>query len=214
MARAGVIAGIVAVFAYFGAAFLPLPDSLSRLLGFAIGPLIGLSFIGLYHSLAAHADGPALRFGVALGLLAGATVTIMLSVQMGNNMILSEQLDAADVTTAAGQAAREAAMLAHRAVNRVQMLIDVAWDVLICGAGLAVGLAMLGHPRFGWAFGGAGILASGALLYLNLDTFPYAPGEVGSVDLGPLVALWLLAVYLRVLWLSRSAAPPPGSEAA
>ena len=214
MARAGAFAGIAAVLAYFGAAFAPLPDTLARLLAFAFGPLLGVSFLGLYHALARHADGPALRFGVALGVLAGGAVTIMLSVQMGNNMIFAEQLDAADATTAAGLAAREAAQLAHRAVNRVQMLIDVAWDVFICGAGFGIGIAMLRAPGYRWLFGVTGILASAALLYLNLDTFPAGPAYAGSVDLGPLLAVWFLAVYLRVLRLSRTAAPPSGSEAA
>lgn len=212
MARAGALAGIASVLAYFGAAFMPLPDAISRLLAFAFGPLLGVSFLGLYHALASHSDGPALRFGVALGLLAGCTVTIMLSVQMGNNMIFAEQLDAADASTTAGQAARDAAMLSHRAVNRVQMLIDVAWDVFICGAGLGIGAAMLGHPRYRWLFGATGIAASAALLYLNLDTFPAGPAYAGSVDLGPLLAVWFLVVFLRVLWLNRSAVPQPRSE--
>lgn len=190
MTLAGAVCGIVAVLAYFGAAFAPLPDPLVRLLAFSFGPLLGLSFLGLFHALSDQRDGPALRFGVALGLIAGATVTAMLIVQVGNNMIRAEQLAAADTDSA-----REAALLAHRAVNRVQFLLDVAWDVFICGAGGLVGFAMLGHPRYGRVWGGLGILSSAALLYLNLDTFPYAPAEMGSVDLGPLVAIWFLGVY-------------------
>ena len=183
MTLAGAACGVSAVLAYFGAAFVPLPDPLARLLAFAFGPLLGLSFLGLFHALSDRRDGPGLRFGVALGLIAGATVAAMLIVQIGNNMIRAEQLAAADT-----EAAREVALLAHRAVNRVQFLLDVSWDVFICGAGALVGFAMLGHPRYGRAWGGSGIAFSIALLYLNLDTFPYAPAEVGSVDLGPLLA--------------------------
>jgi hypothetical protein len=193
MTLAGATSGLTAVAAYFGAVFLPLPDGLSRLLAFAFGPLLAVSFLGLYHVLADRRDGPALRFGVVLGILAGATVTVMLSVQMGNNMIQADQLAGADT---------EAARLAHQAVNRVQMLIDVAWDVFICGAGGLVGLAMLRHPRFGWIWGGTGIAASVALLYLNLDTFPQGPAYAGSVDLGPLLALWFMAVYAWTLALT------------
>jgi hypothetical protein len=46
--------------------------------------------------------------------------------------------------------------------------------------------------------------ASAALLYLNLATFPVAPAYAGSVDLGPLLAVWFLIVYVRVLWLARA----------
>ena len=85
MASAGAISGLAGVAAYFGAAFLPavlpIPDGVVLALAFAVGPLLGLSFFGLFHALSAGNDGPALRFGVVLGILAGATVTIMLVVQ-------------------------------------------------------------------------------------------------------------------------------------
>jgi len=197
MAKAGALSGVVAVLAYFGAVFLPLPDALGRLLAFSFGPLFALSFLGLFHGLEDHRDGPALRFGVVLGILAGATVTSMLVVQVGNNMFLNEQLAAAD-----SEAAREAARLVHRSVNRAQMLIDVAWDVFICPAGALVGLAMLKHPKFGLVWGWTGILASVALLYFNLDTFPRGPAYAGSVDLGPLLAVWFLVVFVRLYWVS------------
>jgi len=182
------------VAAYFGAAFLPLPGDVALLLAFAFGPLLAVSFLGLYHVLADRSDGPALRFGVVLGILAGATVTVMLCVQIGNNMIRTDQLAGADT-----EAAREAVRIAHRAVNRVQMLIDVAWDLFICGAGGLVGVAMLKHPRFGRIWGGIGIAASVALLYFNLDTYPEGPAYAGSVDLGPLLAVWFMAVYGWIL---------------
>ncbi len=208
MAMAGAISGIAAVLSYFGAAFLPLPDLASLLLAFAFGPLLALSFVGLFHGLAPDRDGPALRFGVVLGILAGCTVTIMLSVQMGNNIFLDQQLAAAD-----SDAVREAALLVHRAVNRVQMLIDVAWDVFICGAGFSIGIAMLKHPAFGRIFGLTGIAVSVALLYLNLDTFPRGPAYAGSIDLGPLLAIWFLVVYARLVWVSRRPrAAGPGDE--
>lgn len=195
MMMAGAVSGLAAVVAYFGAAFLPVPDAVGRLLAFAFGPLLAVSFLGLFHGLSDHRDGPALRFGVVLGILAGATVTIMLAVQMGNNMFLDEQLSTAD-----SEAAREAARLVHRAVNRVQMLIDVAWDVFICAAGGLIGVAMLRHPKFGRIWGSTGIAASVALLYFNLDTYPRGPAYAGSVDLGPLLAIWFFAVFVRLAW--------------
>lgn len=198
MARAGAVAGITAVSAYFGAAFLPLPDAVGLLLAFAFGPLLGISFLGLFHQIATHRDGPALRFGVAFGLMAGVAVTTMLVIQVGNNMFLETQLAAAE-----SEAIKEAARLVHRSVNRVQMLVDVVWDVFICGAGMFIGWAMLRHPVFGRIFGWTGIVASALLLYLNLDTFPMPPAAAGSVDLGPLVAIWFFIVFIRSFWVTR-----------
>jgi len=198
MVQAGSIAGIAGVLAYFGAAFLPVPDSIARLLAFAFGPLLAISFLGLFHLIATHRDGPALRFGVAFGLMAGVAVTTMLVVQVGNNMAWDAQLLAAET-----EAAKEVARQLHQSVNRVQYLIDVVWDIFITSAGALIGWAMLRHPSFGRIWGGIGIFLSVLLLYLNLDTFPRGPAYAGSVDVGPLLAIWFLAVYCRSLWLSR-----------
>lgn len=198
MVQAGSIAGIAGVLAYFGAAFLPVPDSIAQLLAFAFGPLLAISFLGLFHLMASDRDGPALRFGVAFGLMAGVAVTTMLVVQVGNNMVRDAQLLAAET-----EAAKEVARQLHESVNRVQYLIDVVWDIFITAAGAMIGWAMLRHPSFGRIWGGVGILTSVLLLYLNLDTFPRGPAYSGSVDVGPLLAVWFLAVYCRSLWLSR-----------
>lgn len=116
-------------------------------------------------------------------------------------MVLDMQLAEAE-----GEAARELARQVHRSVNRVQYLIDVVWDIFIGAAGALVGWAALRHPSYGRIWGGVGLAASLALLYLNLDTFPYAPAESGSVDVGPLVAIWFLAMFSRTFWLTRGSA--------
>ena len=56
-------------------------------------------------------------------------------------------------------------------------------------------------PKFGKLFGWSGIGLGALLLALNMRTFPIAPAEAGSIDLGPLVALWFLAVFIRMLTL-------------
>ena len=86
-------------------------------------------------------------------------------------------------------------------MNRVQYLLDVVWDIFICGALILLGTVMLGHPAYGKIWGGLGILLSFGLLVLNLHTFPEAPAYAGSVDLGPFVALWMLAVFIRTLFI-------------
>jgi hypothetical protein len=118
-------------------------------------------------------------------------------------MVLEQGLAEADT-----DAAKELLRTAWRAVNRVQYLIDVAWDVFISVGALLVAVAMLRHPNFGKIWGGLGILAAGLLLILNLYTFPYAPAESGSIDLGPALALWVFAVYVRlILTTARGESP-------
>lgn len=188
------ITGILSVISYFGAAFLPVPDVVTRLLAFAFGPLLSVSFVGIYRTMAPHKDGPMLQTACLFGIVAGVMVTSMLVVQVGNNMVRADMLASAET-----ELARDSVLLAWRAVNRVQYLLDVVWDIFICLALLLLATVMVSHPRFGKIWGGIGILVSVSLLFLNLFTFPFAPGEVGLVDLGPIAAIWMLAVFIRLL---------------
>jgi hypothetical protein len=192
------ITGLMSIACYFGAVFLPLPDVLTRLLAFAFGPLLSVSFLALYRYLATHRDSPVLQVACLMGIIAGVMVTTMLVVQVGNNMVRTESLAAAD-----SDMAREAARQAWTAVNRVQYLIDVVWDIFICAATMLLGIYLWMHPRFGRIWGGLGTLAGLLLLVLNLQTFPTAPAYAGSVDLGPVVALWMSAVYIRMIFLKE-----------
>jgi hypothetical protein len=139
-----------------------------------------------------------LQIACLFGIIAGVMVTTMLVVQVGNNMVLQEALD-----ELSDDSSEERIRMVWRAVNRVQYLVDVVWDIFICGAGALVGIAMFKHPRFGMVFGGSGLIISILLLALNLYTFPEGPAYAGSVDLGPLLAIWFLAVYIRLLMIKR-----------
>lgn len=195
--RIASICGLAGVLCYFMAAFLPLPDAVTRLLAFAFGPLLSASFFGIYRFMAMERDSATLQLACLFGVIAGVLVTTMLVVQVGNNMVRAEAL-----AEASGQELSEAARTAWRAVNRVQYLVDVVWDIFICAAVMLLGGAMLRHPGFGPFFGWPGIAAAFALLVLNLWTFPTAPAYAGSVDLGPLVALWMMAVFIRTIQLA------------
>ncbi len=190
------MSGTASVLCYFLAAFLPLPDVLTRLLAFAFGPLLSIAFLGFYHFLSEHRPGPMLQIACLFGIIAGVLVTSMLVVQVGNNMVRGDLL-----ASAADQAAKDAVDLAWRAVNRVQYLLDVVWDIFICIATMLLALVLASHPRFGKLWGSVGFLAGLLLLVLNLQTFPEAPAEAGSVDLGPIVALWMLAVFIRTAFI-------------
>jgi hypothetical protein len=191
--RVAWMSGTASVACYFMAAFLPLPGAVARTLAFAFGPLLSVSFLGLYRYLASHRDGPVLQIACLFGVIAGVMVTTMLVVQVGNNMVRADLL--AEVADGAPE---ESIQVAWGAVNRVQYLVDVVWDIFICGAAMLLAVSLFTHPRFGKVWGGVGFLAGLLLLVLNLQTFPEGPAYAGSVDLGPVVAVWMLAVFVRL----------------
>jgi hypothetical protein len=193
--------GIAALVCYFAAAFAPLPDAIGNYLGLAFGPLFMVSFLGIWRALAPDRDGLALRSGVASGVVASAIVTALLTIQIGNRLFLHQSLQQASA------AEEQKARMLWETVNRVQLLMDVSWDIFLCLAAALISVSLLKSPRFrGW-LGWTGLAASVLLLVLNLCTFPVAPADAGLVDAGPLLALWFAALYIALLRL-----PPRGQE--
>jgi hypothetical protein len=192
------ISGVTGVFCYFAAAFIPLPSAVTRLLAFSFGPALIISFLGIYRVMTAGRDSIVMQIAFLFGVIAGSLVTSMLVVQVGNNMARADLLAGAE-----SEAAKESIKLAWGAVNRVQYLLDVVWDIFGSGAMMLLGVSMINHPRFGKIWGISGLLINSALLGLNLYTFPEPPAYAGSVDLGPLAALWMLAVLVRIFFLRK-----------
>jgi len=98
--RLAAITALASILCYFMAAFLPLPDVLALLLVFAFGPLLCVSKLGIYRYMAVDRDGPVLQVACLFGIIAGVLVTIMLVVQVGNNMVRVDALAEADTDTA------------------------------------------------------------------------------------------------------------------
>lgn len=195
-ARLASLSGIIGLLCYFGAAFLPLPDFLGRLLAFAFGPALVISFLGGYRYFAFHKDGIVLQIACLFGVLAGFALTMMLVIQVGNNMVRADLLASAN-----SEAVKENIRIAWEGANRVQYLLDIVWDIFITVALMLLSVVLLTHPRFGKIWGITGIVIGFALLALNMYSFPYPPAESGSVDLGPLTAIWMFAVFLRLFFI-------------
>jgi hypothetical protein len=89
--------------------------------------------------------------------------------------------------------------LAYSAADKVQLGLDVSWDIYIGLGTILFGLNMLRNPWFGKIVGSAGMLVGVLLLVFNIATFPVPPGEVGSIDFGPFVGLWYLVVTILMV---------------
>jgi hypothetical protein len=177
---------VVGVLAYVAAAALDLSGpalvTLSALFGF------GITFgsLGLYHALARDAAPKVGAAGAVCNVVAGALVVAMLLVQL---------------------ASRAPGSVSARLLQPVHLGLDVAWDLYIGVGTLAFAYVAWRHPALGRALGLLGALAATLLLVLNVATFPTPPAAADSVDVGPAVGLWYLAVGLRMAWaLTRSRA--------
>jgi peptidoglycan/LPS O-acetylase OafA/YrhL len=78
------------------------------------------------------------------------------------------------------------------------MGLDVAWDLYIGAGTILFALCMFGRRGLGAWLAVPGVLIGVLLLIFNIATFPKPPADAGLVDVGPLVGLWYLVIYVRL----------------
>lgn len=188
-------AGLGAFASYLAAAFVPLPEPVTLFLAFAFGPLFMVASLGLYRLLKLWKPTILVEIGFLFNVVATALVTLMLSVQQ-TSFAFHERFKVAD----RGAVTDEQLRWIFKEVNAVLLGTDIAWDVFISLGTLCLAAAMWKHPVFGRILPAAGVVVAMLLLGFNLVWFPEPPADAGSIDFGPAVALWYiaLAVALKV----------------
>lgn len=192
--KGGAICGLAACIIYPLLILVDMPQLLTIALVAAFGPLLSIGGVGLYHLLKLHRKTITAQIAVGAVVVAGAMVNMMLIVQLAVRLTVNQYR--------AGES--DAAVLEmlkwiHRIVDKVQLGLDVSWDVYIFIATFLFGLNMLRHPRFGRIFGGVGMVIALLLIGFNLYTFPTPPANAGLIDFGPLVGLWYAAASILAL---------------
>jgi hypothetical protein len=196
--RFTVFNGFAAMISYATAAFAPLPEKISLLLAFAFGPFFMLATLGYFHIIRPWKESISLRVGILFNLVATALVTLMIVVQQ-----TSFSFHARYKEEARGILTDEQAKSIFNEVNTIQLGIDLTWDIFISAGTVFLSLAIWNHPVFGKLFTIMGILVAVLLFIFNMAAFPVPPSEAGSVDFGPFVALWYLALTTWT-WIKRS----------
>lgn len=191
--KTGAIAGILSILFYFMAAVLPfLPDSISRLLGFTFPLLWIISYMGLFRFLKSENQTVSLEIAYLFGIIGAAIACSFIVVQQANFMWHEAAMEAAK-----SEETKSFLKAAFRGANRVQAGLDVAFDIFITISWFLFGLNIAKNSEFNKVLGWIGSLIALGLLILNLTTFPNAPAESGLFDLGPLLGLWALIIYIR-----------------
>lgn len=191
--KAGIVSGLLATIIYPLLITVSMPLILTVTLVGAFGPLLSVASVALYHYMAARRRTVSLQLAAVFNVIAGTLVTTMLIVQITVNEFLDMRL--ADAAPGDVDMIRAA----YSGADKVQLGLDVVWDVYISLGTILFGLNMLRHPRFGRIIGAAGIAIGLLLIGFNLWTFPTPPSAAGSIDFGPLTGLWYLAVAILMI---------------
>lgn len=181
--------GISAFTSYFLAAFAPLPDKVSLLFALSFGPFLMLSSIGLFFVLLALKDSISLRIAVIFNIVATSLLTLMLVVQL-----TAYEFHKMYMGVDRGNVSDEHLKWIFKEVNSIQLGIDVTWDIFISLGTFFFAFVLFSQPLVNKAISILGMVFSVLLLVFNLTYFPVPPDEAGSIDFGPFVAIWYLAL--------------------
>jgi Domain of unknown function (DUF4386) len=187
--KAGMISGFITIITYPVMILVSMPVQLQLVLASFFGFFFIITSLGLYHLLSMNKKTVSSQLGVIFTIVGCSVVIMMLTIQLAL-FHLKE--------TATIEATKEMKNYIFQFPNMIQLGLDVVWDLFMGVGTILLALNMYKHPRFGKIFSISGVLITLALLVLNIYTFPIPPGESGSVDLGPLVALWYLAVTIQI----------------
>lgn len=191
---AGIICGFLADVVYFVSSTANLPARIAYPVFWSFGPLLIVAAMGLYYFLRQHGRAVALQLGAIFMVIAGASVTMMGTMQGASGVALQE-IKPEEMN----ESARVAWKMAMTAADSIQMGADLAWDIFIFTGIVLLGKVMLRNPCFGKVIGLAGIIIGLLGLAFNIYTFPKNPATAGLVDVGPLVGLWFLVVTIQMI---------------
>jgi len=161
----------------------------SHLLGAFALMLLAVGFIGLYKVLSYDKKRVSVTIGSVFGLLACAIMVAMAIVQ-GTTMTKMGKLFLESTSEQRGLV-----LYLYRGLRCIDYGLDIAFDFFFFSAWILLGFAMLKHKYFGKIIGSIGIMLFTVTAILNLWAAPNPP----SLELSPIVCLWILVVYIQAL---------------
>lgn len=200
--RYGAWCGLIFSVVFMSMALLPLPDRLSTVLALVMPLFLLVGHVGLYHFLSRHRQAFTTQLAVILGIGAPVLVSAMLTVQMSLVSYMGRYYTPLDEATKAAQ------INIWRAVDSVQLGLDVAWDMFILPTIILFSLGLMKHPAFGRVFGGIGLFLGIGGLILNIWTFPTPPINVGLPDVGPFAITWYGVLFILMIRAQRKVLIP------
>lgn len=196
----GAWSGLIFSVLFMSVALVPMPDRLSTVIALVFPLFLLVGHVGLYHFLTRHRPAFTTQLAVILGIAAPVLVSAMLTVQMSLVSYMERYYKPLDEALKAEQ------INIWRAVDSVQLGLDVAWDMFILPTIILFSLGIMRHPAFGRVFGGIGLFLGIGGLALNIWTFPTPPINVGLPDVGPFAVTWYGILFILMVRAYRKMA--------
>ena len=192
----GGICGILGTIFYIVAILIPIPPILTYSLAMS-WPILSVIFVySLYRYIALYQQSIPNQISFLMACLAFAMVSVMISVQLAVKFGISDY-----ITNTPNK--EDLFLIIQQSLRLVDMGIDVAWDLFIGVSLIFLSFALKNHKSFGVWWGSIAGLLGIALIILNVMTFPWPPDTQGSIDIGPVIGLFIISLSTRLLILSR-----------
>ncbi len=190
----GGLCGVVGTLCYFVASTVDMGPRASYALVMS-WPVLSVIFLyALTQYLGLARQSPVSQLAFVFGSLAFAMVAAMISIQLAVKLGIEEYIASAPQN-------EEFLKLIRRSTRLVDLGLDVAWDIFIGAALILLSFPLSRHNRFGaWWGVPTGVLGA-LLIALNVSTYPWPPNTRGLFDIGPFIALFLIALGVRLLLL-------------
>jgi len=187
------VLGPAILLAYLNFAFgwVTLPQRLSLVLAFAIGPVAVYGTLAISENLVRVFGTFTLRVGTIFLVIGFALLTLMLTMQQAVFAEYQELLG--DSASAQAPASLKESFAL---VNRVQLGADVAFDIFYSLGIILISIVIVRRYGFGRLVGIYGLVVASGLLALNIWYFPTPPAAAGSVDLGPATIVWWVGLFV------------------
>jgi len=200
--RYGAWSGLIFSVVFMSVALLPLPDRLATVLALIMPLFLLVGHVGLYHFLSRHRQAFTTQLAAILGICAPVLVSAMITVQMSLVSYMERYYHPLDEAMKASQ------INIWRAVDSVQLGLDVAWDMFILPTIILFSWSLMKNPAFGRVFGGIGLFLGIGGLALNIWTFPTPPINVGLPDVGPFAVTWYGILFILMIRAQRKMLVP------
>jgi hypothetical protein len=149
---------------FLSVALLPIPRRLETSLALLSPLFLLVGHVGLYKFLSRTRASFTNELAAIFGICAPVLVSAMLAVQMSIVSYMGKFFTPLD------KAAKESQINIWRAVDSVQLGLDVAWDMFILPTVILFAIGVMKHPAFGRVFGLIGLVPFALLIRAHRKT--------------------------------------------